>query len=95
VFYDLLLRADPRIKKGMTAGFIQALEPLKDGTFVQKNITVTEEDRSFVTDQIVQTYQKIQNMEFEKGCGECGWCRMHDLSPVPMATDDDFMEKGE
>lgn len=95
VFYDLLLRADPRFKKGMTAGYIQALEPLKDGTFVQKNITVTEEDRSLVTEQIVQTFQKIQDMEFEKGCGECGWCRMHGLSPVPLGSEDEFADKGE
>ena len=79
VFYDLLLRRDPRLKSGMTAGYIHGLEPFKDGRFYEKQVPVTEEDRMIVTAQIKDTWEKIQNLEFEKGCGECEWCRMHDL----------------
>jgi DNA helicase-2/ATP-dependent DNA helicase PcrA len=92
VFYDLLLRADPKTHKGMTAGFIQAMEPTKIGGLVEKQVDVTEEDRQQVTTQIVDTYKKIQAMEFEHGCGECDWCRMHDISPRVIRDEDDFFK---
>ena len=81
VFYDLLLQQDQRIRRRMTSGYVHALEPKKDGTFVAKNIVITDADRDIVTQQIVDTYQKIQNMEFTKGCGECDWCKMHGIVP--------------
>jgi DNA helicase II / ATP-dependent DNA helicase PcrA len=92
VFYDLLLMADPRIKRGMSAGYILALEPKKDGTQVQKNVHITDEHRTIVKNQILDTYQKIQNLEFEKGCGECAWCKMHDLNPPLLEKDEDFAD---
>ncbi|HUR30361.1 MAG TPA: ATP-dependent DNA helicase [Saprospiraceae bacterium] len=81
VFYDLLLRKDQRVSGHMEAGFIQALEPDKEGKFIEKKIEVTQEGRQIVTDLIVDTYQKIKNMEFDSFCGECEWCKMHDLVP--------------
>lgn len=86
VFYDLLLQQDPRIRKRMTKGYVHALEPKKDGTFVERSIEITESDREIVTQQIVSTYQGIQNMEFSKGCGECDWCKMHGI--VPSESDE-------
>ena len=92
VFYDLLLKKDPRVAKHMTAGYIQALEPDKDGKFVEKKIEISDDDRAFVTNQVTETYQKIRNMEFDKFCGECEWCGMHDLIvPYPM---EDSEEEG-
>ncbi len=89
VFYDLLLMADPRLRRGMTSGYVLALEPKKDGTLVQKNVHITDEHRDIVKNQILDTYSKIQNLEFENGCGECAWCRMHDLNPPLMEQDED------
>jgi DNA helicase-2/ATP-dependent DNA helicase PcrA len=94
VFYDLMLREDPRIKSNMDHGYIQALEPEKNGTFVEKKVVIRPEDREFVTHQIVETYEKIQHMEFDQGCGECSWCRMHDLSPRKLNPDEDFTDNG-
>jgi DNA helicase-2/ATP-dependent DNA helicase PcrA len=88
VFYDLLLQQDPRIRKRMTAGFVHALEPKKDGTFVERNIVVTDADREIVTQQIVTTWQKIQALEFNKGCGECDWCKMHGIVATPDDQDE-------
>lgn len=87
VFYDLLLQKDPRIAKTMSSGFIQAIEPDKDGKLVRREIIVSEEDRLFVTGLITDTYQKIRNMEFDKYCGECEWCKMHDLNPPFRISD--------
>lgn len=89
VFYDLLLEIDPKTRKGMTAGYVLGLEPKKDGTFIERNIHITDIDRNIVRDQILETWQKIQNLEFEKGCGECAWCKMHDLNPPLIEQDDD------
>ncbi len=91
VFYDLLLKKDPRINKYMTAGYIQALEPDKDGKFVEREIHITDQDREHVTNEILDTYQKIRNMDFEKYCGECEWCQMHGLV-VPFPGDDSVEE---
>ena len=93
VFYDLLLQEDPRIRKRMTSGYVHALEPKKDGTFVERNINVTESDRDIVTQQIVSTYERIQNMEFSKGCGECDWCKMHGI--VDSEDDGEENESGQ
>lgn len=89
VFYDLLLRKDPRIGRHMQAGFIQALEPDKDGKFVERKIEVSEQDRTFVTELIVDTYGKIKGMQFDEHCGECEWCRMHDLQPPVVDPDEE------
>ena len=91
VFYDLLLKKDPRIAKHITQGTIQALEPDKEGKFVERHITVSEDDREFVTNLITQTYEKIRRMEFTEFCGECEWCRMNDLT-VPVERGEDSAE---
>ncbi len=88
VFYDLLLKKDPRISRHMAAGYVQALEPDKDGKFVQREVQVSDEDRAFVSNLITETYQKIRNMEFDKFCGECEWCQMNDLIS-PVADDEE------
>jgi DNA helicase-2/ATP-dependent DNA helicase PcrA len=90
VFYDLLLKNDPRIKAYMDQGFIQALEPKKDGSFVERKVVVTDQHREMVTNQLIETYQKIQNMEFSKGCGKCDWCKMHGI--IAATTDEEESE---
>ncbi len=82
VFYDLMLQQDPKFKVFMDHGYIQGLEPKKDGVFVEKKFNISPDDREFVKDQIKDTYQKIQNKEFSKGCGECAWCEMHGIQPT-------------
>jgi DNA helicase-2/ATP-dependent DNA helicase PcrA len=87
VFYDLLLRQDPRIRQGVSKAIVQALEPNKDDKLIERSISITDEDRETLMEQIRDTYSKIQRMEFETGCGECEWCRMHDLTP-PLPSED-------
>jgi len=88
VFYDLMLIQDPKYHTHMDHGWLQALEPEKDGTFKQHKVVVTTEDREIVTRQIVDTYQKIQNMEFNTGCGKCQWCEMHGIVAIPAEVED-------
>jgi DNA helicase-2/ATP-dependent DNA helicase PcrA len=89
VFYDLMLAQDPRIKSHIDHGYIQGLEPKKDGTFVERKVVVTDQDRETVIAQITDTYQKIQNMEFDKGCGKCAWCEMHGITPSLPGDEDE------
>ncbi len=77
VFYDLMLQQDPKFKTLMDHGYIQGLEPKKDGSFEEKKFNISPDDREFVAHQLKEVYQKIQNKEFSTGCGECEWCRMH------------------
>ncbi len=89
IFYDLMLSQDLKYRTHMDHGWLQALEPEKDGSFKQHKIVVSEEDRAIVTRQIVETYQKIQNMEFTKGCGKCDWCKMHGIVVSSVDEDDE------
>ena len=79
VFYDLMLQQDPKFKMLMDHGFIQGLEPEKEGTFEEIKFNISPNDREFVSQQLKDVYQKIQNKEFSNGCGECEWCRMHGI----------------
>ena len=76
VFYKLLLDQDPAITKPMTSGTMDFIEPYKD-KLVRKTIEVSPEDMAIVEQQLVDSYAKIKNHEFEKGCGEedCQWCQ--------------------
>lgn len=89
VFYDLLLEQDPRFRRHMTVGYVHALEPKKDGTFMSRKFNVSEEDRTFVTNQIVDVYQRIQRLEFSRGCGECAWCQMLGIEPPSDESDEE------
>lgn len=90
VFYDLLLSRDTRLTKPLIGSYFHGLEPYKDGRFYEKLVPVTDHDRQLVTEQITDTWKKIQNLEFEKGCGECDWCRMHDINPpIPVLEEEE------
>ncbi|MDZ4747191.1 MAG: ATP-dependent DNA helicase [Saprospiraceae bacterium] len=91
VFYDLMLSQDLKYRSHMDHSWLQALEPEKDGSFKQHRVNVTDEDRTLVTGQILDTYQKIQAMEFTKGCGKCQWCEMHGIVAIP-ADNEEVME---
>jgi len=51
------------------------VEPVKNEYKTEK-IIITQEDITIVLGQITDTWQKIQNHEFSKGCGkeDCHWC---------------------
>ncbi|HSF88247.1 MAG TPA: ATP-dependent DNA helicase [Saprospiraceae bacterium] len=88
VFYDLMLSQDLRYHTRMDHGWLQALEPEKDGSFKQHKVVISDEDRAIVSRQIVDTYQKIQNMEFSTGCGKCQWCEMHGIVAIPDESEE-------
>ncbi|HEY8401492.1 MAG TPA: ATP-dependent DNA helicase [Cytophagaceae bacterium] len=76
VFYKILLDSDKRKKYTMVSGEIDFVEKGNNKEFTKVKVYVKPEDIDLVKQQIKDTYNKIMNLEFNKGCGEedCQWC---------------------
>ncbi len=76
VFYKLLIEHDFSNKWTMSRGEMNFVEPDKNKKFDRVQFAITPEEVSTVTEQILDTYQKIKAHEFTKGCNEeqCHWC---------------------
>jgi DNA helicase II / ATP-dependent DNA helicase PcrA len=94
VFYQLLMEADPAFTKPMDRGFMDFIQ--RNGNndrYVRHAIVVTPEDREIVKEQLVKSFEGIQNHEFLPGCGkeDCYWCnfiRFADYGSVPPELDE-------
>lgn len=76
IFYKLLFDNSPRAKgRKAVSGEIAYLKP-DGGKLKSVRLDFTQEHVSFVEKLIQDTWQKIQNLEFSKGCGQnnCPWC---------------------
>ena len=76
IFYKLLFDHSPQAKgRKAVSGEISYLVP-QNGKLKTARIDFTPQQVSFVEKLIVDTWQKIQNLEFTSGCGEesCAWC---------------------
>ncbi len=76
VFYKILIDADPKRNWNMVEGIIDFVQPNKEGDYFRKKQEVSDQDIELVGEQIVDTYQKIKEHEFNRGCGkeDCYWC---------------------
>lgn len=75
VFYKILLDNDRSHDWKVVSTEFDFIEPV--GTeYKTELVEVTDADITTVTQQIVTTWQKIQNREFKTGCGkpDCDWC---------------------
>ncbi|WP_026897604.1 ATP-dependent helicase [Daejeonella oryzae] len=75
VFYKLLVDNDRRKDWQVLSSEFDFIEPEKD-VYVKEKVTIMPEDLETVKTQIKETYSKIKNLEFTKGCGkkDCSWC---------------------
>jgi len=78
LFYKALIESDTTQNLKVISGEIDFIEPDKD-TLKKVKIMVSDEEYSFVRNQIKETFTKIQNLEFEDGCEEeeCQWCNFN------------------
>ena len=55
-----------------------------------EKIVISPADIETVTNQITTTWQKIQNREFYKGCGEedCKWCNFVKTNNLSILSED-------
>jgi len=77
VYYKLLVSNYKERKWNVISTRFDFVEPdRKTGTFYSESVEVSTEDMEIVKAQIKETYQGIQNLEFDKGCNkpDCFWC---------------------
>ncbi len=77
VFYKILIE-NYEVKDWQVQSIeFDFIEPDKKKVYHTEKIMVVKEDISFVTDQIVSVWNKIQQRNFYTGCGkpDCHWCK--------------------
>lgn len=76
VFYKLLVDGYEQKDWKVVSTEFDFIEPDKKKEYRKMKIMIGPKDITTVTQQIVQTWQKIQNREFYTGCGkpDCHWC---------------------
>lgn len=86
VFYKILLDNDKSNDWQVVSTEFDFIEPVGD-QYKTELVEVNEMDITTVTNQIVDTWQKIQNREFKVGCGkpDCEWCTFVKSNHIAVA----------
>ena len=76
VFYKLLLENYEDRSWRVTTGMFDFVQKNKTGQYKQVTVPVFAKDEEIVRGQIRDTYGRIMNHQFDKGCGKetCHWC---------------------
>jgi DNA helicase-2/ATP-dependent DNA helicase PcrA len=93
VFYKILVDGYEQRDWRVVSSEFDFVEPDKKKEYRKIKIMITPEDITTVTQQIVQTWEKIRNREFYTGCGkpDCHWCNFvknNDLAVALHAVDE-------
>jgi DNA helicase-2/ATP-dependent DNA helicase PcrA len=87
VFYKILV--DNYEQKGWKAVSTEFdfIEPDKKKNYRRQKVEITAPDITTVTQQIVNTWQRIQEHDFYKGCGkdDCHWCNFVKTNNLAIA----------
>jgi DNA helicase-2/ATP-dependent DNA helicase PcrA len=85
VFYKLLLESSKIYSERVHTTAIEWLEPDSKGQFKTESVVPDKTDEAFLMQLIKDCYEKIQNREFEAGCGEpdCEWCQLVNNRELP------------
>lgn len=86
VFYKILLDNDRTNDWKVVSTEFDFVEPVND-EYKTEMVAINDEDITTVTQQIITTWQKIQNREFKTGCGkpDCEWCNFVKNSHLAVA----------
>jgi DNA helicase-2/ATP-dependent DNA helicase PcrA len=89
VFYKILLDNQKRNDWVAETSEFDFIEPVKD-EYKKEKLNISEKDIEIVTSQITDTWRKIQNHEFNKGCGkeDCHWCNFVKDNELHVALHD-------
>lgn len=76
VFYKILVDNDPSNNWHVISTQFDFIEPDEEGAYHRDKIVISPDDIDIVKNQITESWQKIQNGEFKKGCGkpDCSYC---------------------
>lgn len=87
VFYKILVDSYEQKEWKVASTEFDFVEPDKKKEYRKVKIMITPEDTTTVSQQIVQTWHKIQNREFYTGCGkpDCHWCNFVKTNDLAVA----------
>ncbi len=87
VFYKLLVDNYEMKDWQVISTEFDFVEPDKKKTYRKQKVLITPADITAVTEQISTTWQKIQNREFNIGCGkkDCQWCNFVKTNRLEVA----------
>ena len=76
VFYKILVDNYEQKDWKVVSTEFDFIEPDKKKNYRKEKVVISPADITTVTEQISQTWEKIQNREFYTGCGkeDCHWC---------------------
>ena len=76
VFYKILVDNYEQKDWKVVSTEFDFIEPDKKKKYRKEKVIITAADTTTVTQQIIDTWEKIQNREFYVGCGkeDCHWC---------------------
>lgn len=89
VFYKILIDNDKTQDWKVISTEFDFIEPVGEA-YKTELVEVTDADITTVTQQIVTTWQKIQNRAFKTGCGkpDCEWCNFVKSNNLAVALHD-------
>jgi DNA helicase-2/ATP-dependent DNA helicase PcrA len=90
VFYKILVDNYQSKDWKVVSTEFDFIEPDKKKEYRKEKIVISPADIETVTNQITTTWQKIQNREFYKGCGEedCKWCNFVKTNNLSILSED-------
>ncbi len=96
VFYKLLIDNYDQKDWKVSGVVFDFVEPDKKKGYIQKKLTITPEDVTTVTNQIITVWDKIQQRDFYTGCGkkDCKWCNFVKDNNIAIALHE-IGEEGE
>jgi DNA helicase-2/ATP-dependent DNA helicase PcrA len=97
VFYKILVDSYEQKEWKVASTEFDFVEPDKKKDYRKAKIMITPEDTTTVTQQIVETWHKIQNREFYTGCGkpDCHWCNFVKTNDLAVALHEISQEEEE
>lgn len=87
VFYKILVDNYEQKDWKVVSTEFDFIEPDKKQNYRKEKVVITPADITTVTQQIAETWQKIQNREFYTGCGkeDCHWCNFVKTNNLAVA----------
>ena len=94
VFYKILVDNYAQKEWRVVSSEFDFIEPDKKKDYRKIKISISQDDINFVSEQITDTWQKIQNREFYIGCGrhDCHWCNFVKTNKLAVALNESAEE---
>lgn len=94
VFYKLILEHMEERPFQVTMGMFDFVQKSKDGKYKPVTVPVFPEDEEIVRSQVKDSYTRIMNHEFDRGCGKetCHWCNFARRYELIRPAENDITE---